>query len=170
MNIYIEIKLLICIRTGDHLKMFEQLDSIDQKIIEMLLEDCRVSNAEISRHVHLSRVAVKDRIRRLMQRGIIDEFTIILRGNSLGYNVNAFFEIEVKPDKLEQVAQKLAELDVVTVVYHMSGPTSLHVHAFLKDTNHLANFMHENIYSIPGVLKVSSQLLLKRYKSFLSIR
>lgn len=150
--------------------MLEKLDPINRKIIEMLLENCRISSAEISRHVHLSRVAVNDRIRRLVQKGIIDEFTIVLKGNSLGYNVNAFFEIEVQPDKLEQVAQKLAELDIVTVVYQMSGPTSLHVHAFLEDTNHLADFIHNNIYSIPGVLKVSSQLLLKRYKSFLSIR
>lgn len=150
--------------------MLEELDPIDQKIIGLLLENSRMSNAEIARQVHLSRVAVRERIQNLVQKGIIQEFTVVLNAASLGYNVAAFFDIEVQPEKMEQVAQELAKQEQVTIVYHMTGPTSLHVHAYLKDSRHLAAFMHEHIYSIPGVQKVSSYLLLRRFKSVLSIR
>lgn len=148
----------------------KELDDIDRGIIKLLLENSRVSNAEIARKVNLSRVAVRDRIQSLTERGIIEQFTVILDAAALGRPLAAFFDIEVQPEKLDAVAQELTKQDHVIIVYHMTGPTSLHVHAYLRDSRHLADFLHENIYSIPGVLKVTSYLLLNRYKSILSIR
>jgi len=150
--------------------MLEELEPIDREIVKLLLKNCRISNAEIARRVHLSRVAVRERIQNLVQKGIIQEFTVILNASALGYNIAAFFEIEVQPDKLEVVAQELARQEQVNIVYHMTGPSSLHVHAYLKDSDHLATFMRDHIYSIPGVQRVNSCLLLRRFKSVLSIR
>ncbi|HVJ50807.1 Lrp/AsnC family transcriptional regulator [Desulfitobacterium sp.] len=148
----------------------EELDEIDREILNLLIDNSRISNAEIARKINLSRVAVRDRIQSLIQRGIIQQFTTILDAEALGYPLAAFFEIEVQPEMLDQVAEELTKQVDVTIVYHMTGPTSLHVHACLRDSQHLSEFLKENIYSIPGVLKVSSYLLLNRYKSVLSVR
>lgn len=146
------------------------LDKVDQAILRALKEDARMSMAEIGRRVHMSRVAVRERIKRLVEEGIIQEFTIVIDGKALGYDVHAFFEIEVVPNQLEAAARILAKIEEVTVVYQMTGLSSLHVHAFLSDAEALAVFLREHIYSIPGVVKVSSDLLLQRFKSVLSIR
>ncbi|HEY8426004.1 MAG TPA: Lrp/AsnC family transcriptional regulator [Limnochordales bacterium] len=148
----------------------ESLDPIDREIIARLLVDARISHAELGRHVGLSRVAVRDRVQRLVEQGVIEEFTVVLNGQKLGYAVNAFFEIQVVPERLESVCQALAAHPRVTVVYQMTGPTTLHVHAHARDPQDLAQFMQSHIYSIPGVVGVASHLLLRRFKSVLSIR
>lgn len=150
--------------------MLTDLDEIDSKIIELLQENARMSNAEIARQVHLSRVAVRDRIARLVDSKVIQEFSIVINSRALGYTVPAFFEIEVLPDKIISVAKELTTHPEVTVVYQMTGPTSLHVHAYLKDPEHLASFMRDNVFSISGVQKVTCNLLLQKFKSVLTIR
>ncbi len=147
-----------------------KLDKIDQEILKVLTRDARMSMAEIGRKVHLSRVAVRDRVRRLVDEGVIEEFTVVVNSKAVGYDVHAFFEIEVAPKHLESVAEELAKIEEVTVVYQMTGLSALHVHAFLEDTTSLAVFLQNHIYSIPGVSKVSSDLLLRRFKSILSVR
>ena len=54
----------------------EGLDSLDQKIIQLLTENARMSYSEIGQKIGISRVAVKARIDALEQRGIIEEYTI----------------------------------------------------------------------------------------------
>ncbi|MGI6132748.1 MAG: Lrp/AsnC family transcriptional regulator [Bacillota bacterium] len=147
-----------------------QLDKVDRQILDALSQDARMSMAEIGRRVHMSRVAVRARVKRLIDEGVIQEFTTVVDSSALGYDVHAFFEIEVIPNQIESVARALARTDQVTVVYQMTGSGALHVHAFLKDTRDLAVFLREHIYSIPGVVKVSSDLLLQRFKSVLSVR
>jgi len=152
------------------LETIKELDEIDKEILHLLIDNSRISNAEIARKINLSRVAVRDRIQSLSQRGVIQQFTVILDSEALGCPLAAFFDIEVQPEMLDQVAEELTKQDNVIIVYHMTGPTSLHVHACLQDSQHLSEFMKEKIYSIPGVLKVSSYLLLNRYKSDLYMR
>ena len=55
----------------------EGLDSLDQKIIQLLTENARMSYSEIGQKIGISRVAVKARIDALEQRGIIEEYTTV---------------------------------------------------------------------------------------------
>lgn len=147
-----------------------QCDVIDRQIMDILSKDSRTSYAEIARILHLSRVAVRERVNSLVERGFIEEFTIVTNAKALGFNLNVFLDIQVEPSKLEEVAQKLALEQNVFVVYQMTGPTTLHVHVFAKDTDELNTFMKERIYSIPGVLQVHSHILMARYKANFNIR
>ena len=54
------------------------LDSLDQEIVQLLIENARASYSEIGDKVGLSRVAVKSRIQALEKSGILEEYTIIL--------------------------------------------------------------------------------------------
>ncbi len=148
----------------------QELDWVDKKILDMLTQDSRVSYAEISRQTYLSRAAIRRRVNSLMKRGVIENFSIVVNSAALGLNLAAFLEIEVQPNKMESVAQSLSEKDRVNIVYQMTGPTTLHVHAYCYDASDLARFLQEEVYSIPGVVAVTTQLLLRRYKSKLNIR
>ncbi len=148
----------------------KELDATDREIINLLINNSRLSMAEIGRRVHLSRVAIRSRVNRLVKENIIQDFTAIVDSNALGYSIHAFFEVEVEPKQLENVAEELSKNSNVTVVYQMTGSTTLHVHAFLRDTEDLSLFLHKHVYTISGVTRVSSNLLLRRFKSMLSIR
>ena len=76
----------------------EGLDALDQKIVQLLIENARLSYSDIGEKVGISRVAVKARIQALEQRGIIEEYTIIINPQKISGAVSCYFEIETLPD------------------------------------------------------------------------
>ena len=55
------------------------LDKLDQKIIRLLIENARISYSDIGEETGISRVAVKARIQALEKRGVIEEYTTIMK-------------------------------------------------------------------------------------------
>jgi Lrp/AsnC family leucine-responsive transcriptional regulator len=84
------------------------LDSVDRKIIEVLLHDARISMKDLANKVKLSAPSVSERVERLQERGVIRRFTIEVDPASLGYDLQALVRIKPLPGKL-QVVQKLIE-------------------------------------------------------------
>ena len=142
-----------------------KLDKIDKKIIEILAEDGRISYVDLAEKVGLSRVAVKDRIQSLMDKGIIEKFTIVVNSEKAGKQISAFFEVEVEPIRLQQVAQNLAANPNVASIYQMTGPSTLHMHVLVEDMKMLESFINEELYSVKGIHKIESSIILKRFKS-----
>jgi len=147
-----------------------QLDDIDMKIISLLEKNARIPVAQIARTIGLSRVATSERLNRLIESKVIQEFVAIIDSRSIGFDINVFLDIEIIPHLLIPISEKLTAMPQVTIVYQMTGPTSLHVHAYAKDADGLATFLREKIYPIEGVIRVTSSLLLTRFKSVLSLR
>lgn len=54
------------------------LDALDQKIVQLLIENARISYSDIGEKIGISRVAVKARIQTLEQKGIIEEYTTVI--------------------------------------------------------------------------------------------
>ena len=54
------------------------LDKLDQKIIQLLIENARISYSDIGEEIGISRVAVKARIQALEKKGVIEEYTTII--------------------------------------------------------------------------------------------
>ena len=52
---------------------FDGLDELDQKILELLIQNARISYSDIGEKIGLSRVAVRTRVQALEQKGIIEE-------------------------------------------------------------------------------------------------
>jgi len=140
-------------------------DEVDKKLLEELTKNGRISYVELSEKVNLSRVAVKGRIDNLIKEGVIEKFSAIINSEKIGKNVSAFFDIDVAPMKLQTVAQSLADHPNVASVYQMTGPSTLHMHVLVEDFNQLEIFINNELYSVNGVTRVDSQVLLKRFKS-----
>jgi Lrp/AsnC family leucine-responsive transcriptional regulator len=84
------------------------LDSLDRRIIEILIDDARISLKELAQRVDLSSPSVSERLRRLEERGVIRSFTVDVDPNALGYSLQAIVRIRPLPGKLHLV-QKLIE-------------------------------------------------------------
>ena len=80
------------------------LDDLDRKIVNLLIQNARMSYSEIGQQVGISRVAVKMRVQALEQKGIIEEYTTIINPQKISGAVSCYFEIETKPDTLAEVA------------------------------------------------------------------
>lgn len=142
-----------------------KLDNIDKKLLEELSEDGRLSYVELAEKVGLSRVAVKDRIKNLKEKGVIEKFTVVINSEKYGKQVSAFFDIDVEPMQLQEVAQNLANHPQVASIYQMTGPSTLHTHVLVEDFQKLEVFINEELYSVKGITRVESSIILKRFKS-----
>ena len=69
------------------------LDELDQKIIQLLIENARISYSDIGKETGISRVAVKARIQALEKQGIIEEYTTIINPQKISGAVSCYFEI-----------------------------------------------------------------------------
>ena len=77
------------------------LDKLDQKIIQLLVKNARMSYSDIGEKIGISRVAVKARIQALENKGIIEEYTTIINPQKINGAVSCYFEIETKPDSFK---------------------------------------------------------------------
>ena len=142
-----------------------KMDDTDYAILELLKEDGRMSYSDIAAEVHLSRVAVRERIATMKNNGVIRGFTTIIDAKAYNKMAAVFLEMEVEPTKLEKVAKKLMENQDIAIVSQHTGAAGLHVHAYIESVDKLSDFLDEYIYSIDGVKSVTSNLLIRQYKT-----
>ncbi|GIM45131.1 putative HTH-type transcriptional regulator YwrC [Collibacillus ludicampi] len=146
------------------------LDEIDRSILEALHENSRISYTDLGKQIGLSRVAVQSRISALIEEGVIERFTVVINPVKVGMNVSAFFNVDIEPKYLHEVAEKLAMEPAVTSLYHMTGPSTLHMHGIFANMKDMENFLLEKLYTMPGIIRVETQMLLKRYKSRMGMK
>jgi len=147
-----------------------EIDETDRKIIQILLNNGRISYTDLAKEIGLSRVAVQARVNALTENGIIERFTAVVNPEKIGIRVSAFFNIEVEPKYLQEVAEKLAQEPAVTSLYHMTGPSKLHMHGLFANQRDMESFLKDKLYKLAGITNVDCQILITRYKSRMGMR
>ena len=146
------------------------LDELDQKIIQLLIENARISYSDIGEKTGISRVAVKARIQALEKKGVIEEYTTIINPQKISGAVSCYFEIETKPDALSQVTDTLYQNDIVTQIYRVTGRNKLHVHAVASSSDEMEHFLNTIVDALPGVISCSCSTILSRIKDIKGLR
>lgn len=146
------------------------LDELDQKIIQLLVKNARMSYSDIGEKIGISRVAVKARIQALENKGIIEEYTTIINPQKISGAVSCYFEIETKPDSFKEVTNILNKNDIVTQIYRVTGRDKLHVHAVASSNEEMEHFLHYVIDTLPGVLSCSCNTILSRVRDIKGLR
>lgn len=141
------------------------MDSIDKKILQLLINNGRMSYVDIAKEIGLSRVAIRERINQLIADEIIEKFSVVINSDKVGKKVSAFFEVDCEPTSLVLVAETLAENPMVASCYQMTGPSTLHMHVLVEDFEKLEHFINEELYALKGITRVESHILLRRFKS-----
>ena len=148
----------------------DNLDELDQKIIQLLIENARISYSDIGEETGISRVAVKARIQAMEKKGIIEEYTTIINPQKISGAVSCYFEIEVKPDELTQVTDILYKNNIVTQIYRVTGKDKLHVHAVASSSDEMEDLLHNVIDTLPGIISCSCNIILSRIKDIKGLR
>lgn len=141
------------------------VDETDRKILDCLTENGRMSYADIGKKLNLSRVSVRERVNQMIEKGVIESFSVVINSEMTGKKVSAFFEVDCEPASLVEVAGALVNNPNVASCYQMTGPSTLHTHVLVEDFRHLEQFINEELYALEGITRVSSHILLRRFKS-----
>lgn len=135
------------------------LDSTDRRIIACLQEDGRMSASSISRRLDgIPERTVRYRIERLNEHDVMHVGAIV-NPKAIGYSVTADVWIEATPDRLREVAGRLAELEEVSYVAYSTGERDLSIQVYARDNESLHAFVSDVVGHIPGVTRTSTMLV-----------
>lgn len=146
------------------------LDELDQKIVQLLIENARMSYSAIGERVGISRVAVKARVQSLEQRGIIEEYTAIVNPQKISGAVSCYFELETSPDTFTRVTELLYQNETITQIYRVTGKNKLHIHAVAASHEEMESLIREVIDPLPGVISCGCNIILSRIKDVKGLR
>ena len=131
------------------------MDELDTRIIALLQEDGRASNAGIARRVGVSEGTVRRRLKRLVQEEYI-RVVAQLDPDRMGYASEALVGVQVDPDKVDQVANDLAGLEEVSWVTITTGAFDVFAWATLQSAEALGIFLRTKVGTIPGVRRTET--------------
>ena len=138
------------------------LDAIDRQIISHLQRDGRRPYGAIAEDVGLSEAAVRRRVQRLKDGGVM-QIVAITDPLQLGFGREALVGIRCHGD-VRLVADKIAAIDEANYVVMTAGSFDLIAELIAVDDNALVHLLNDSIRSIPGVTEVETFLYLKLSK------
>ncbi len=141
-----------------------QLDDVSKRIIEQLQTDGRRSYAEIGKAVGLSEAAVRQRVQKLTDSGVM-QVVAVTDPMQLGFYRQAMIGIRVTGDTTV-VAEAIAELDAVDYVVLTAGSFDILAEIVCEDDEQLIALLNREIRGIAGVQSTETFVYLKLQKQF----
>lgn len=146
------------------------MDSIDLKIINVLKENSRVTTSEISKRVSLSIPAVAERIRKMEEANIIEEYTIKVNRHKINQKLLAFIFVNIdKTEDIEGFRNSVIKFDSVLECHHVAGEYDYLLKVLLEDTKALECFLSDKLKKIKGVIKSNTIIVLSSLKENINI-
>lgn len=118
----------------------EGLDELDNKIIEIIRENARLTYSEIGEKVGVTRISVKKRMDALEKKGIIQGYKTIIDATKIPEGIKFLIDIETTPEFHEDVVEYLANSKYVRQIYSTTGECALRVTGFVSNPRNLEIF------------------------------
>ena len=138
------------------------LDDVSKAIIEQLQQDGRRAYAAIGKAVGLSEAAVRQRVQRLLDTGVM-QIVAVTDPLQVGFNREALIGVTVDGD-IMPVADAIAALPEVTYVVLTAGSFDVLCEVVCENDDHLLDVINGRIRSISGVRTTQSFVYLKLRK------
>ena len=139
------------------------LDAIDARILSALVDNARISIAELARTVGLSSPSVSERVRRLEETGVIEGYTVKINPQALGLPLTAWLRIRPTPGKLDKVAEVLRGLPEIVECDRITGEDCFIARAHVQSVEALEKLIDQVIpYAMTNTSIIQSSPVERR--------
>ena len=138
------------------------LDDVSKAIIEQLQEDGRRSYAAIGKAIGLSEAAVRQRVQRLIDTGVV-QIVAVTDPLQVGFTRQAMVGLRADGD-LAGLADKLSALPEVDYVVVTAGSFDVLIEIVCEDDDHLLRLLNGSIRTLPGVRETETFVYLRLHK------
>ena len=139
-----------------------KIDDLDLKILEELSNDASISVPRLSRKIKINASVVYSRIKRLVKRGIIRKFTILMNDETLGFNVKALTGINMDSKLRDNVLSELFRIPGVTEVSEVTGRFDILVTMNSHSLDEMHQLISERVGRIEGVQKTETFIEMRK--------
>lgn len=143
------------------------LDVIDKKLLDLLQQDCKQTNKELSNKLNLSVTAVYERIKKLEKEGIINKYVALVRKETIDKAFVVFCHIKLIQHSQEYVIKferEVANLNEVLECYHISGDYDYLLKVLVKDMEAFREFMVNKLTNINHIGSTHSMFVISEVK------
>ncbi|MFM1818842.1 MAG: hypothetical protein RIS61_440 [Actinomycetota bacterium] len=138
------------------------LDDVSKSIIEQLQEDGRRPYASIGKAVGLSEAAVRQRVSKLLETGVM-QIVAVTDPMQVGFNREAMIGVEVDGD-IEAVADVIVKMPEVSYLVVTAGSYDILLEVVCEDDEALLEVINRKIRALPGVRRTETFMYLKLRK------
>lgn len=140
-----------------------RLDALDHKIIAVLQENARLTNAEAAVQVGSSEPTVRRRVDRLLQHQVI-KIVAVAPPFSLGYHVVAILGLQIDHSRLTEIQEALLAMPEIRFAGVTLGSYDVVTEAWFQNNADLLSFLHERLSKIAGIQRIESLQVVKMIK------
>ena len=145
------------------------MDKKDKKIIKCLKDDARASTQEISKKTMIPITTVYNRIKKMIESGIIKNYTVVLDQDKIGKSLPAYVLITVDKEELkegsfdyDQLARQIKNMPEVEEALSITGVYDLMMKARLENVSQLNEFLVK-LRKVQGIEKTQTGVILSEH-------
>ena len=138
-----------------------QLDSLDNKILQMLANNARKPFLEIARECNVSGAAIHQRIQKLSSLGVIKGYEMLIEPSSIGYDTCAYIGFFLKdPSQFNHVVEELNKIPEVIECHFTTGQYDMFIKLYARNNDHLLHIIHNQLQHL-GLARTESLISFK---------
>ena len=139
-----------------------KIDDLDVKILSELARDASISVPRLSKKINVNASVVYSRIKRLVKKGLIKKFTIVINDEALGFNVKALTGINMYSKLRDNVLNELFKIPEVREVSEVTGRFDILVTMNAHSLDEMHQIISEKIGRVEGVQKTETFIEMRK--------
>ena len=141
----------------------EKIDNLDKKILSILSKNARIAFKDVAAECGVSRAAIHQRVQRLIDGDVITGSGFDVNPKSLGYNTCTYVGITLERGSMyKDVARRLQHIPEVVECHFTTGPYTMMVKLYARDSEQLMQLLNGQLQEIPGVTATETMISLEQ--------
>lgn len=139
------------------------IDSIDEQILNLLMENARMPFLEIARTCGVSGAAIHQRVNKLEEAGLFKGAKYIIEERALGYSTCAYIGVHFeKGSAYTSVIEELEKIPEIVECHYITGNYGLFLKIYALDNHHLMRILNTQIQNIEGISSTETFISLEQ--------
>ena len=139
------------------------MDDLDIEILKILIEDGRQSHENLSKRLNLSRPAVRQRVKRLEEKGLIKGYQAVVDWSRLGQNINVLIYLKINASIFKNIVNEITNINTpdafLEECYRLAGEWCIMLKVRSTSPENITNYIDE-LLKINGVVGTSTTFIL----------
>ncbi|MFV1569983.1 Lrp/AsnC family transcriptional regulator [Phaeobacter sp. JH20_36] len=143
------------------------LDDRDRRILTLLQQDARMSNADLAEAVGMSASALWRRVRALEEAGVIERYGAVVNAAAMGLGFHAIVHVQLTRHDREKLADFIKAVETSRLVqecYATTGQSDYHLRVLAPDLDAYNRFLEEFLFRLPAVASAQTNVVLRTIK------
>lgn len=147
--------------------MSTTFDRIDRKILNLLQDNGRITNAKLAQEVGLSPPPMLERVKKLEKNGIIKKYVALVDPRKVDRGTIAFVEVSLRlhrQDAIEEFVTEIQKFPEVLECHHITGEEDYLLKVAVKDIEEYERFLRLKLTGFSGISKLKTYFVLRTLK------